>query len=294
MYPGSSGVFYLHEMNHHPQELHWGPAVLEAVYAAADAILRVYEGLEAIEIELKSDNSPVTAADRAAHAVLDPVLAATGFPVMSEEGRSIPYAERATWETYWVVDPLDGTKEFIKRNGEFTVNVALVHRGSPVFGFVYAPVLGWLYAGGPGYGARKSMVRVDWTDLWDQAQVLPARLPEQTTVVASRSHATPETEQLIARWESRVGPIERVSMGSSLKIGLVAEGRAHAYPRAAPTMEWDTAAGHAVLLGAGMELRELVFGPEGFRAGAPLRYNKENLLNPPFLACGAPYLCGDA
>ena len=281
-------------MKTNPRELVWGPNVLNAVYAAADAILRVYDGHQALNVELKADNSPVTAADHAAHAVLDPVLEATGFPVMSEEGRSISYAERSAWTTYWVVDPLDGTKEFIKRNGEFTVNVALVHEGSPVMGFVYAPVLGWLYVGGPGYGARKSMVRVAWDELWTQAQVLPARLPQQTTVVASRSHSTPETEELIARWEAKVGPIERVSMGSSLKIGLVAEGRAHAYPRAAPTMEWDTAAGHAVLLGAGMELRQLHHGPNGFEVGSALTYNKENLLNPPFLACGAPYLCGDA
>jgi 3'(2'), 5'-bisphosphate nucleotidase len=248
-----------------------------------------------MNVEVKSDNSPVTAADHAAHAVLDPVLSAAGFPVLSEEGRSIPYAERSAWDTFWVVDPLDGTKEFIKRNGEFTVNVALVRNGVPIFGIVYAPVLGWLYVGGEGLGARKSMVRVTWDELWAHAQQLPARLPETVTVVASRSHANPETEALIARWEASHGSIERVSMGSSLKIGLVAEGRAHAYPRAAPTMEWDTAAGHAVLRGAGMELYELVPHPElGFRRGSPLRYNKENLLNPPFLACAAPYLCGDA
>ncbi|MGA1380276.1 MAG: 3'(2'),5'-bisphosphate nucleotidase CysQ [Schleiferiaceae bacterium] len=273
----------------------WGPAVLDACYRAADAILEVYEGHKAMNVEVKADNSPVTAADHAAHAVLDPVLSATGFPVLSEEGRSISYAERASWSTYWVVDPLDGTKEFIKRNGEFTVNIALVRDGQPIFGLVYAPVLGWLYAGGEGLGARKSVVRVGWDELWSEAQRLPARHPEALTVVASRSHANPETETLIAKWESAHGPIQRVSMGSSLKIGLVAEGRAHAYPRAAPTMEWDTAAGHAVLRAAGMELYELV--PDavaGFRRGNPLRYTKENLLNPPFLACGAPYLCGNA
>jgi 3'(2'), 5'-bisphosphate nucleotidase len=269
--------------------------VLEACYRAADAILEVYEGLKDMNVEVKSDNSPVTAADHAAHAILDPVLSAAGFPVLSEEGRSIPYSERSTWDTFWVVDPLDGTKEFIKRNGEFTVNVALVRHGAPIFGIVYAPVLGWLYVGGEGLGARKSMVRVTWDELWAHAQPLPARLPEIVTVVASRSHANPETEALIARWEASHGSIERVSMGSSLKIGLVAEGRAHAYPRAAPTMEWDTAAGHAVLRAAGMELYELVPHQElGFRRGEPLRYNKENLLNPPFLACAAPYLCGDA
>lgn len=273
----------------------WGPAVLEACYRAADAILEVYEGHKDMNVEVKSDNSPVTAADHAAHAILDPVLSAAGFPVLSEEGRSIPYSERSAWDTFWVVDPLDGTKEFIKRNGEFTVNVALVRHGTPIFGIVYAPVLGWLYVGGAGLGARKSMVRVTWDELWAHAQQLPARLPETVTVVASRSHANPETEALIARWEALHGSIERVSMGSSLKIGLVAEGRAHAYPRAAPTMEWDTAAGHAVLRAAGMELYELVPHQElGFRRGEPLRYNKENLLNPPFLACAAPYLCGDA
>lgn len=272
----------------------WGQEVLDAVYRAADAIMDVYEGRADLSVVLKSDNSPVTAADHAAHALLDPVLHAAGFPVLSEEGRNIPVAERQAWETFWMVDPLDGTKEFLKRNGEFTVNVALIHQGSPVFGVVYAPALGWLYVGGPDVGARKSMVRVGWQELWAQAQRIPVRSPDGRTVVASRSHATPETEALIASWEARIGPMERVSMGSSLKIGLVAEGRAQAYPRAAPTMEWDTAAGHAVLRGAGMELYELELGEAGLHAGTPLRYNKENLLNPHFLACGDPYLCGHA
>ena len=281
-------------MNFDKTSLAWGPSVLSAVYLAADAILEVYEGRREMNVELKSDQSPVTDADHAANAVLEPVLLAAGYPVLSEEGRKIPFEERTKWNTYWVVDPLDGTKEFIKRNGEFTINVALMSGGTPVFGIVYAPVLGWLYCGGPGIGSRKSMTRLPWSEFWQQGQSLPGRLPERTTVVASRSHGNPETEELIARWEALHGPIDRVSMGSSLKIALVAEGRAHAYPRAAPTMEWDTAAGHAVLKGAGMELYQLVKGPKGLESGAPLEYNKEDLLNPPFMACGAPYLCGNA
>ena len=210
-------------MNFDKTTLAWGPSVLNAVYLAADAILEVYEGRREMNVELKSDQSPVTDADYAANAVLEPVLLAAGFPVLSEEGRSIPFEERKKWNSYWVVDPLDGTKEFIKRNGEFTINVALMSGGNPVFGIVYAPVLGWLYCGGPGIGSRKSMTRLPWSEFWQQGQSLPGRLPERTTVVASRSHGNPETEELIARWEALHGPIDRVSMGSSLKIALVAE-----------------------------------------------------------------------
>ena len=272
----------------HPDE------ILEATYAAADAILEVYHQREAIVAETKSDNSPVTQADIRAHHIIQAVLEKSGWPVMSEEGKHAPFAERKDWEYYWVVDPLDGTKEFIKGNGEFTINIALVKGNAPVFGVVYSPILNWLYVGGPSMGSYKSLQRVGWDELLAQGMHLPGRLPEKMTIVASRSHGSPATEALIAQWESKHGSIERVSMGSSLKICLVAEGRAHAYPRVAPTMEWDTAAGHAVALGAqcSMFQIEVIDGMPTW--SEPLIYNKENLLNPYFLVCGAPYLCGHA
>lgn len=268
--------------------------LLQAVYDAADAILEVYHQREAIVAQTKSDNSPVTEADLRAHKILNAALVTSGWPVLSEEGHHAQYETRKDWDYFWVVDPLDGTKEFIKGNGEFTINVALVKGKEPVFGVVYSPILNWLYVGGPEMGAYKSMQRVSWEELLAQAMRLPARLPESITVVASRSHGSPETEALIAKWESEHGAIERVSMGSSLKICLVAEGRAHAYPRIAPTMEWDTAAGHAVALGAGCHMFQVEV-VEGMPTWSkPVIYNKENLLNPYFLVCAAPYLCGHA
>ena len=231
--------------------------ILDATYAAADAILEVYHQREEIVAQTKKDNSPVTEADLRAHHILNDVLLRSGWPVMSEEGQHAAFADRRDWEYYWVVDPLDGTKEFIKGNGEFTINIALVQGQAPIFGVVYSPVLNWLFVGGPEMGAYKSMQRVSWSELLAQGMRLPGRLPEKTTVVASRSHGSPATEALIAHWEAKHGEIERVSMGSSLKICLVAEGRAHAYPRVAPTMEWDTAAGHAVALGAGCSMYQI-------------------------------------
>lgn len=281
-------------MNPFPQTTLTPDAILQATYAAADAILEVYHQREEIVAQTKSDNSPVTEADLRAHHILNDVLLRSGWPVMSEEGQHAAFADRRDWEYYWVVDPLDGTKEFIKGNGEFTINIALVQGQTPIFGVVYSPVLNWLYVGGPEMGAYKSMQRVSWSELLAQGMRLPGRLPEKTTIVASRSHGSPATEALIAHWEGEHGEIERVSMGSSLKICLVAEGRAHAYPRVAPTMEWDTAAGHAVALGAGCSMYQIEVMDGMPTWSKPLIYNKENLLNPYFLVCGAPYLCGHA
>ena len=268
--------------------------LLQAVYAAADAILEVYNRREAIVAHKKSDNSPVTEADLRAHNILNAVLLTSGWPILSEEGHHADYETRKNWDFFWVVDPLDGTKEFVRGSGEFTINVALVKGEEPVFGIVYSPLLNWLYIGGPNMGAYKSMERVTWEELLSQAMRLPSRLPKTITVVASRSHGSLETEVLISRWESEHGKVERINMGSSLKICLVAEGRAHVYPRIAPTMEWDTAAGHAVALGAGCQMFQVeVLGGMPTWSN-PVIYNKENLLNPYFLVCAAPYLCGNA
>ncbi len=275
--------------------------VLQAVYAAGDAILEVY-GRADLSVEHKADDSPLTAADRAAHEVLDAALRATPFPVLSEEGRSIPYSERSQWSALWVVDPLDGTKEFIKRNGEFTVNVALVHQGIPVFGIVFAPVPGWVFVGHRTLGAYHAETALTWNELRarpavrveDQVNYTKPLPGSPLRVVASRSHNSPETEALLAHWEEKFGPVERVSMGSSLKLCWVALGKAEAYPRLAPTMEWDTAAGQAFAEAAGCSVRVVKRAEDGtFSWEEPLRYNRPDLLNPWFLVCGAPYLCGD-
>lgn len=275
--------------------------VLQAVYDAGAAILEVYGRVD-FSVEHKADDSPLTAADRAAHEVLDAALRTTSFHILSEEGRSIPYLERSQWSALWVVDPLDGTKEFIKRNGEFTVNVALVHEGIPVFGIVFAPALGWVFVGHSTLGAFHAETALTWNEL--RAQPTVRATASQTNakpltrgplrVVASRSHNSPETEALLAHWEEKFGPVERVNMGSSLKLCWVALGKAEAYPRLAPTMEWDTAAGQAFTEAAGCSVRVVKRALDGtFSWEEPLRYNRPDLLNPWFLVCGAPYLCGD-
>jgi 3'(2'), 5'-bisphosphate nucleotidase len=249
-------------------------ALLDAVRtissAAGAAILRVYE--RDFSVEIKDDRSPLTEADRAAHELIVAELGGLQprWPVLSEESPASALTMRRSWDRYWLVDPLDGTKEFIKRNGEFTVNIALIDKHEPVLGVVLSPVLGIEYSALRGHGAFKSRaggapqpIRVR-----DKAAV-PLR------VVGSRSHAS---ESLVA-YVNGLGPHEMQPMGSSLKICLVAEGAADVYPRLGPTSEWDTAAAQAILEGAGGVMMDL--------AGQPLRYNtKEQLLNPHFVAYG--------
>jgi len=239
---------------------------LAALAREAGAAAMAHYGSRAA-VELKADRSPVTAADRAAHAVIAGGLAALApaVPVLSEEGLIPAEAERRRWSRFWLVDPLDGTKEFLQQNGEFTVNIALVEGGEPVLGVVYAPALDVVYSAGAGLGSWKR-----------EGGAAPRRLlgppavpPEGMTVVESRSHPSPELEAwLAARRVAR-----RVQAGSSLKFGLVAEGAAHCYPRLGPTWEWDTAAGDCVW-------RDSV--AEGRRA-SPLRYNTPELKNPSFV-----------
>lgn len=257
---------------------------IDAALQAGERIRQVYEDPEAdFQVERKADNSPLTIADRRAHEAISALLkAGTPFPILSEEGRQIPYAERAAWTELWIVDPLDGTKEFIKRNGEFTVNIALVRRGVPVMGVIYVPVKEWLYFAAEGLGAFKvEGIRALGAETVDDLMRRGARLPRQEerdafVVVASRSHSTPETEAYIERMRQAHERVELRSSGSSLKICLIAEGKADVYPRFAPTMEWDTAAGHAIVRVAGGEVRQA-------DGGAPLLYNKEDLLNPWFI-----------
>ena len=244
-----------------------------AIQAALDAgrdIMEIYDDPEAdFGIERKADNSPLTRADKAAHARIMTYLEPTGIPVLSEEGAHLPYDERRTWQRLWIVDPLDGTKEFIKRNGEFTVNIALVEDGAPVMGVIYVPVKQQLYYGIVGEGATKEEEGV--------RSSLPLPAGERAfTVVASRSHLSAETADFIDNLRRERPDLELVSSGSSLKICLVAEGRADIYPRHAPTMEWDTAAGDAIARAAGREVVDAT-------TDEPLRYNKEDLHNPWFV-----------
>jgi len=237
----------------------------EAALAAGKEILKVYHA-EDFQIELKGDDSPLTKADRAAHEVIVKHLKETGLPILSEEGAAIPYATRKNWDYYWLVDPLDGTKEFIKKNGEFTVNIALIHNQKAILGVVYAPVLENLYWGSTEEGAWKQ-----------EGEASPVKLEkpssnEVKTIVASRSHLSSETSAFIAQYPQA----ETISMGSSLKFMLLAEGKAQLYPRFAPTMEWDTAAAQAIVEASG---RQVLTYPEM----ESMKYNREEMLNGWFL-----------
>lgn len=256
-----------------------------AIHAALDAgktIMDIYNDPDAdFGIERKTDNSPLTRADKAAHNLITKALSVTPFPVLSEEGKEIPYEERAKWETLWIVDPLDGTKEFIKRNGEFTVNIALVFKGVPVLGVIYVPVRKDLYFAGDTVGAFKTNVDSSYQPSIEELKQKAVRLPmsfghQGVVVVASRSHQTEDTTNFIENLRKQGKPVTLISSGSSLKICLVAEGTADIYPRFAPTMEWDTAAGHAIARAAGCN----VYHVDG---RTPLRYNKKDLHNPWFL-----------
>ncbi|SEA14294.1 3'(2'),5'-bisphosphate nucleotidase CysQ [Microbulbifer marinus] len=262
--------------------------VIEICTRAGEAILEVYNSSAELEVDTKADDSPVTAADLAAHAVLAPALAQLidGVPVLSEEQEMPPFAERSQWQRYWIVDPLDGTKEFIRRTGEFTVNVALIDNGEPVLGVVHVPVLNITYAGakgGAGSGESIAFKRDAQGDQQIGARPLQPRLDagEAVELVASRSHGAGAVDQLVERIEADLGAVACKNMGSSLKLCLVAEGAADLYPRLAPTCEWDTAAAQAVVEAAGG-----IVVDDQFQL---LRYNrKDSLLNPFFYVIGDP------
>lgn len=242
--------------------------------------MTVYES-DDFGVDTKADDSPLTKADLASNKVIVEALEESAIPVLSEEGSEIAYDVRKVWNRLWIVDPLDGTKEFIKRNGEFTVNIALIENQVPVMGVIYVPVTKVLYFGSDAGAFKVSDVTSD---------CLPAclahaeRIPLQATangvyrVVASRSHMSPETEAFIAEKKKEHGEVELVSKGSSLKLCMVAEGLADCYPRFAPTMEWDTAAGHAIARAAGFSVIDQATGTE-------MIYNREVLLNNWFLVC---------
>ena len=250
--------------------------LLRIAKTAGNAILSVYQRAGDIDVTIKDDNSPLTEADRDAHEIIIAELKefTPSIPILSEESDGTSVDERLSWSRYWLVDPLDGTKEFIKRNGEFTVNIALINNGAPELGIVHVPVTNISYLGKTGVGAWK----VAATGEADAISIANFALNQgQVRIVASRSHRGDLLDQLINTMEAKLGKAEVVSMGSSLKICLLAEGKADIYPRLAPTSEWDTAAAHAVLAAAGGDIVDTEF--------QALRYNqKESLLNPHFIA----------
>ena len=245
-----------------------------AALQAGKAILEVYTSGD-FGVEMKSDKSPLTLADKAAHSIIVSQLEDTGLPILSEEGSSISYDDRKNWEYFWLIDPLDGTKEFIKRTGEFTVNIALMSSNIPVAGVVYAPCINILYYGSKETGVYKidNGNKVQLSYISKKRTIEDLRKKDPITIVASKSHMNEETSAFINQFPNA----NFSSMGSSLKLMLLAEGVADIYPRIAPTMEWDTAAGHAILRSLNMSVYQTDLQTE-------LLYNKEELLNPSFIA----------
>jgi len=233
---------------------------------AGEAIMQIYN--RDFNIEYKDDKSPLTEADLKANDIICSNLTRLypNIPIMSEENKQVAYDNRKKWDYYWCIDPIDGTKEFIKKNDEFTVNIALIHKNTPVLGVVYAPAINEMYKAKKGEGAFKNNQKLPL-----QTNLNPK---EKLFVVASKSHLSHETQEFIDNLETK--KIEQVSKGSSLKLCMVAEGKADIYPRLAPTMEWDTAAADAVVREAGKMTYQ-------FENNQPMLYNKENLLNPWFV-----------
>ena len=239
---------------------------------AGRAVMQIYE--RDFAVEYKEDKSPLTEADKASNEIICAALSELypDIPLLSEENREIPFDERRNWEYYWCIDPVDGTKEFIKKNGEFTINIALIHRFRPVAGVVYAPAADLLYSAKKGRGAYRNRKRLPLQKNDNPERVL--------RVVASKSHLSAETQAFIDRLSEKTESIEQVSRGSSLKLCMVAEGSADIYPRMAPTMEWDTAAADAIVRESGAMTYRLSAESE---IEGDLLYNKEDLLNPWFL-----------
>lgn len=252
---------------------------LEAAIRAGKETLSYYK--KEIQIDVKDDNSPLTQADLAANKIIETYLLPTDIPILSEEKKPEKYSERKNWERLWIVDPLDGTKEFIKHSDEYTVNIALVEDKKPMMGVVYAPAMDLLYYGVVGHGSYKvsNAALKDVKDLVEDRNRI--NLPslnrrDRTVVVASKSHLNEKTQEFLNNLSDRIKDFEINSFGSSLKLCMVAEGAAHIYPRLGPTMEWDTAASHAIVLASG----NLLYKYPSF---GEMVYNKEDLLNPEFI-----------
>ena len=243
-------------------------SVIEIARQAGAAIMEIYAS--DFDIQIKDDRSPLTEADIRANTIITEGLEkiAPEVPVLSEEGRDIPFNERSKWESYWLVDPLDGTREFIKNNDEFTVNIALLEYNQPIFGIVYAPALNKLYFGSSEKGSFKSNEGDTFTPI-----SVNAKVTNPVQIAVSRSHPSLKMNSFISQFDK----YDLHPMGSSLKICSVSDGTVHFYPRLGPTMEWDTAASHAIIRAAGGELINI-------GTNKPLEYNKEDLINPKFIA----------
>lgn len=256
-------------MEHHKE------LAIKASIEAGEAIMQIYK--EDITVEMKDDNSPLTIADQRANTVIMDFLKQTEFPIISEENKAIDFEERKKWNACWIVDPLDGTKEFIKKNGEFTVNIALIKEQKTVFGVIFVPATRELYVG--DVEASKAL-KVEVPEVFELKTLMasaeelsPKTASDKIEVVGSRSHMNQETTDYIEKLKSTYQKeVEIVSKGSSLKFCLVAEGEADVYPRYAPTMEWDTAAGQAICKAVGLSVIDLDTDQE-------MLYNRENLLN---------------
>ena len=261
----------------------------KAIFAAIKAGDRINEIYDTdFNVIIKSDYTPVTIADQEANQIIEDVLKQTSIPVLGEEGIHHEYELRKNWSLLWIVDPLDGTKEFVKRNGEFTVNIGLSENGVPILGVIFSPVFKDLYFSADGIGAfkidrhtfieiKEEIVSMELTEILKYSVRLPLqKLPDVFTVVASRSHQNPVLKKYIQEIEKRE-EVKTIYSGSSIKMCWVAEGLAHEYPRFGRTMEWDTCAGHSILKNAGGNIHH----PDN---GTPLVYNKGNLANPDFIA----------
>ena len=252
---------------------------INAALEAGKAILEIYHS-GIFDVEIKGDNSPLTRADTTSHNVIMSFLTKTNIPVLSEEGKTISYEVRKDWKQLWIIDPIDGTKEFIKRNGEFTINIALIENQKPILGVIFVPAKGELYFSTKEIGAFKSSVNLELINidiLIEKASKIPFERDDKTyTIVASRSHMSIETEAYVQQMKDKHGDVNLISKGSSLKLCLVAEGKADCYPRFAPTMEWDTAAGQAICEHAGYEVIDFI-------TNQIMIYNRKNLLNNSFV-----------
>ncbi len=261
-------------------------AAVNASIRAGALIMEVYNS-DDFQVNLKSDKTPLTLADRLAHDSIKNDLSKTFIPVLSEEGRNIVYEERKGWEYFWIVDPLDGTKEFIKRNGEFTVNIALIQNKYPLLGVVYVPVTGELYFSFTPEGAYKvsnlvatKEARFTYNELVPIAKKIPFDKDRKNVIIVeSRSHTSEETLEYIECLKEKFSDIESISRGSSLKMCMIAEGNADIYPRLSLSSEWDTAAGQAIVEGAGYQVYT-------YETKERMAYNKEELLNPWFIVKG--------
>lgn len=252
---------------------------INAALEAGKAILKIYHSRD-FDIEIKGDCSPLTKADIASHNIITSILKKTDIPVLSEEGKEISYEDRKSWKKLWIVDPIDGTKEFIKQNGEFTVNIALIENQNPILGVIFAPTTGELYFSTKEMGSYKTDVNLEIFDI-DNLIKKASKIPFDNntnvfTIVASRSHLSKETEEFIQKMKNKFGVIKVISKGSSLKMCLVAEGLADCYPRFAPTMEWDTAAGQAICEYSGFEVVDQI-------TEKIMVYNRKKLLNNNFI-----------